>query len=105
MVKVLWPDGPRWIAEADVIGFAKDSYFNNAPRYRCTSCGGPSLVEGECLHDDLEPIYDDGEECPSDLESAIAWLSDMGEFTFAKDWAEPFDVEVQLETKLRVEFE
>lgn len=84
-VHILYPDN-RQVPAATVIGWAVDSFYNNADWYRCYACGHNTLSEQpNCQHaGDCEPMYNRPVEYPLDLESAIAWLGDTGEVTFAK---------------------
>lgn len=100
-VKVLWPDGPRWVSAEQVKSWAYDSWYNNADWYRCCACGQNAATELEhCIHDaDAKPVHNDGAPEPRSLEEAMAWLADTGEMTFAKNQDVPADEDEQLEAQ------
>ena len=85
-VRVLWPDGPRWVSAEQVKTWASDSWCNHADYNRCCACGQPVLTESAtCDHYAAdEPVYLDGTPRPRSLEEAMDWLSDTGEVTFAR---------------------
>ena len=83
-IQILWPERRR-VSPETVVMWASDSYFNNAPAYRCCGCGGNSTHECGCdPSTDIAPVYPHDVDEPSDLDSAIAWLGDSGEVTFAQ---------------------
>ena len=89
MVKILWPDGPRYVSPEKVITWASDSYHNNADWYQCQACDRDA-AHCSCA-DVLEPApseaaprYHNDAVKPTTLEDAIAWLDETGEVTFAR---------------------
>jgi len=85
-VKVLWPDGPRWVDENTIKTWAYDAWYDHADYYRCNRCGKDILEKvDDCVHDaDCTPIYTDNTPCPLSLEDCMAFLEDIGLVTFGK---------------------
>lgn len=86
--RLLYPDR-RSISGSEIISWARDEWINNAPAYKCTSCGIIVAVnqpwpETDCDHVGATPEYPSGENSPQDLEEMMDYLSDLGVATFAK---------------------
>ena len=85
-IKILWPDGPRWVPVATIMMWASDAYYNHADYYICNRCGQNTMEDKDwCEHDaDCTPVWNNGTTEPRTLQESMDLLSDLGLVTFAK---------------------